>query len=84
MVKIAQSTSSSKNQKVSTYDYLQQINPHAAGIDIGSKSHFVAAHTCDGHLSVKEFSAFTTGLYEAAQWLKENGVQTVAMESTGV
>jgi transposase len=33
---------------------------------------------------VKEFSTMTYGLRGLASWLKEYGVETVAMESTGV
>lgn len=57
---------------------------NAAGIDIGSNSHFIAipADRCDE--PVQEFRCFTSDLHRAAQWLKEHGVTTVAMESTGV
>ncbi len=73
-----------KRKANSTADFFQQINPHAAGIDIGSKSHYVAVRTSSGEVNIKEFSAFTPDLYKLAQYLKENGVTTVAMESTGV
>ena len=63
---------------------LDQINPYAAGIDIGSKSHFVAVRTPSGEISIKEFDSFTSDLYELSKHLKENKVTTVAMESTGV
>jgi len=33
---------------------------------------------------VKEFSTMTHGLRKLASWLKEYGVETVAMENTGV
>ncbi len=57
------------------------VHPHAAGIDIGSKSHFV----CVGKAieDVREFSVFTEDLHQMAKWLKENKVTTIAMESTG-
>ena len=61
-----------------------QVNPHAAGIDIGSKSHFVAVRTLAGEVIIKEFDSFTSDLYELSKHLKENKVTTVAMESTGV
>lgn len=64
--------------------HLQHINQHAAGIDIGSKSHFVAVpEGVDPH-PVREFSTFTDDLEALAQWLTVCGVTTVAMESTGV
>jgi len=64
--------------------FFDQINPHAAGIDIGSKSHFVAVRTEAGEVAVKEFDSFTSDLYELSKYLKENKVTTVAMESTSV
>ena len=33
---------------------------------------------------MREFAAFTADLYRLADWLAECGVETVAMESTGV
>lgn len=55
------------------------VNAHAAGIDVGSTSHFV----CVAQDNVKEFSVFTSDLHQIAQHLLEHGVKTVAMESTG-
>ena len=57
------------------------VNPHAAGIDIGSKSHWVAIGLAESE--VREFGVFTEDLHELCNWLKTNGIQTVAMESTG-
>lgn len=55
------------------------VNAHAAGIDVGSTSHFV----CVAQDNVKEFSVFTSDLHEIALHLQEHGVKTIAMESTG-
>lgn len=41
-----------------------QINPHAIGINIGSKSHFFAVRTLTGEMSIKEFDSFTSDLHE--------------------
>lgn len=60
--------------------HLEHLNQCAAGIDIGSKSHFVAVPGG----TVREFSTFTGDLEELAGWLISCGVTTVAMESTGV
>lgn len=70
-------------------NYLKQINPYVAGIDIGSRSHFVAApvgRAANGDLEigVREFCAFTPDLKALAEWLKKCKVTSVAMESTGV
>jgi hypothetical protein len=62
---------------------LQPINPHAVGIDIGAKSIFVCISTEDGRHVVREFLTFTADLRVAAEWLKECGAKTIAMESTG-
>jgi transposase len=69
--------------------YLKQINPYVAGIDIGSRSHFVAAPVStatndDLEICVREFSSFTPDLEDLANWLKKCKVTSVAMESTGV
>lgn len=64
--------------------HLDHINIWAAGIDIGATSHFVAVpEGCDTN-QVREFKTFTTGLNELSNWLKQCGITTVAMESTGV
>lgn len=64
--------------------HLEQINFMAAGIDIGSKSHFVAIPEGCDEVCVKEFNSFTPDLHELAHWLKKCKITTVAMESTGV
>jgi transposase len=57
------------------------INPHCAGIDIGSRSHFVAIGQ---ELSdVKEFGVYADDLVAICHWLKEHQITSVAMESTG-
>lgn len=63
---------------------LRIANPHAAGIDIGSREHFAAVPEERAEKNVRSFSAYSGGLDEMASWLKECGVTTVAMESTGV
>jgi len=62
----------------------QIVNPNAAGIDIGSTSHFVAISPDITSDNVKEFQHFTSDLYRLADWLLQNGVKTIAMESTGI
>jgi transposase len=59
-------------------------HPNAAGIDIGSASHFVAVPPDRDDEPVREFPSFTVDLNALAEWLKACGVDTVAMESTGV
>jgi transposase len=63
---------------------LPQVNANAAGIDVGGASHFVAIPADRDTESVREFAAFTGDLYRLADWLRTCGIETVAMESTGV
>ena len=60
---------------------MEVVNPNACGIDIGSRSHFVAVG--QGDEDVKEFGVYNEDLIAIAAWLKANAVKTVAMESTG-
>ncbi|SDX60418.1 IS110 family transposase [Nitrosomonas halophila] len=59
-------------------------HPNAAGIDIGSASHFVVVPPDRDDEPVREFPSFTDDLNALADWLDACGVDTVAMESTGV
>jgi transposase len=59
------------------------MHPDAAGIDIGSASHYVAV-SAEHENAVQEFGSFTEDLERMADWLIERGVDVVAMESTGV
>ncbi|HOB03613.1 MAG TPA: IS110 family transposase, partial [Casimicrobium huifangae] len=63
---------------------LTLTHPNAAGIDIGSASHYVAVPPDRDDEPVREFPSFTADLEQLAVWLKACGVDTVAMESTGV
>jgi transposase len=63
---------------------LEVVHPHAAGIDIGSREHYVAVGPDAASSSVRTFGCATVDLFEMGRWLKECGVTTVAMESTGV
>ena len=59
-------------------------HPNAAGIDIGSAAHYVAVPPDRDDEPVREFASFTVDLNAIADWLEACGVDTVAMESTGV
>ena len=59
-------------------------HPNAAGVDIGSASHFVAVPPDRDDTPVREFPSFTVDLNAIADWLTACKVDTVAMESTGV
>ena len=64
--------------------HLEKISLFAAGIDIGSESHYVAIPEELDDQPVREFSCFTTDLEAMASWLVKLGITTVVMESTGV
>ena len=63
---------------------LKRIHPHAAGVDIGSRVHYVAVPEDRCDQPVQHFGCLTPDLQEMAQWLKACGITTVAMEATGV
>jgi transposase len=71
-----------RTQRSSTQ--FRQIHPNAAGIDLGSRSHYVALPADRDERPVREFGCFTEDLEEMARWLRDHGITTVAMESTGV
>lgn len=63
---------------------LEVIHPDAAGIDIGNESHYVAVPPTRDSEPVHRFGCTTAELKAMAQWLKQCGIRTVAMQSTGV
>ena len=63
---------------------LKAINPNAAGIDCGASSHYVAVNGAADDEPVRRFASFTHELHALAGCLAQCGVQTLAMESTGV
>jgi transposase len=60
------------------------IHPDAAGLDVGATFHVVAVPPDRDEQSVRTFRTFSGDLHRLADWLKEVGIRTVAMESTGV
>ena len=63
---------------------LSVVHPQAAGIDVGSQFHVVAVPTGRDAEPVRTFQSFTGDLHRLADWLLACGVDTVAMESTGI
>lgn len=59
---------------------LEKIKLKAAGIDIGSEKIFVAIEEQE----VKSFRTFTSTLHQAVEYLQLHGIESVAMEATGV
>lgn len=60
---------------------LDVVNPHACGIDIGSRSHYVAIG--QGKDDVQEFGVYTEDHSKLIEYLKTHCIKTIAMESTG-
>jgi len=63
---------------------LEVVHPHAAGIDVGNSAHYVAVRPDRDAQPVRRFECFTADLYRLAEWLHSCGMQTVALQSTGV
>jgi transposase len=63
---------------------LSLLNPKCAGIDVGASELFVCIAKNPSEQEVRSFPTFTADLKRMVLWLKENGVKSVAMESTGV
>jgi transposase len=59
---------------------MEKIRKNAAGIDIGSRNIFVSVES----ESVQSFETFTESFYHARDFLLSKGIETVAMEATGV
>jgi transposase len=60
------------------------VHPHAAGIDVGGAAHVVAVPADRDPQPIRTFGVFTADLRALAAWLKQCGVTTVVLESTGV
>jgi len=80
-----------RNEKVSNSKskrrisaHLKEVNLYAAGIDVGSEEHFVAVAESLDDEPIRSFNSFTADLNSLADWLLDIGIQTVAMESTGI
>jgi transposase len=63
---------------------LEIVHPRCAGIDIGSREHWVAVDPQCCEQPVRCFTTFTDDLLKLAEWLESLGIEVVAMEATGV
>jgi transposase len=75
---------SKRQKKAKDLDALEQINLNAAGIDIGAEEVYVAVPQGRDEESVRTFPTFTVDLLRLADWLADCGIETIAMEATGV
>jgi len=60
---------------------MELVNPNTSGIDIGTRSQFVAIG--QGDEDVRVFWVYNEDLKAIAVWLKERENENVAMESSG-
>ena len=63
---------------------MSQVHAPAAGVDIGAHEIMVCVAEEETTQIVRSFGSYTVDLQAIGRWLKEHGVETVAMESTGV
>jgi transposase len=63
---------------------MSQVNPNAAGVDIGAVEIVVCVSGENNTQIVKAFGNYTVDLQAIGAWLNEHKIKTVAMESTGV
>ena len=60
------------------------INPNAAGIDVGGSEMWVSVPPDRDDEAIRRYDVYTQDLCAMADWLKQCGITSVAMESTGV
>ena len=73
-----------RGKRSQDWEALPPLNQNAAGIDVGSAEHYVAVPAGRDAEPVQKFGSFTADLHRMARWLKACGIQTVAMQATGV
>jgi len=62
---------------------LKIVNPHAAGLDLGSSEIWAAVGPDSTLEAVRQFGTLTPDLARLADWLRACHVESVAMEATG-
>lgn len=73
-----------KTRQATDFNVLEQINPNAAGTDIGAEEIYVCVPPGRDGQRIRSFPTFTADLQRLAEWLVQCGVTTVAMESTSI
>ena len=71
-------------KRIKKLEAIEIVHPNAAGLDIGAEEIWACAPPDREGETVKPFGTFTPDLNRLADWLVNYGVDTVAMESTGV
>jgi transposase len=73
-----------KQKAIQVSDDMPVMNKNAAGIDVGAAESWVSVPPDRSQEPIRRFEMFTRDLNQLGQWLKQCGIETVAMESTGV
>lgn len=73
-----------QQKKINKVKVVQVIQANAAGIDVGASEIYIAVPDDRDAKPIRCFETFTVGLHHAAKWMKKCGIDSVAMESTGV
>ncbi len=73
-----------RGKRSQDWEALPPLHQNAAGIDVGNAEHYVAVPAGRDAEPVQKFGSFTADLHRLARWLKVCGIQTVAMQATGV
>ena len=73
-----------RGKRSQDWEALPLLNQNAAGIDVGNAEYYVPVPAGRDAEPVQTFGSFTADLRRMAQWLKACGIQTVAMQATGV
>ncbi len=74
----------SKRYTIHELETLPLFHPDLAGIDVGSREHYVSVPPNRSERPVRTFGCTTPDLCAMADWLKVCGITQVVMESTGV
>ena len=80
----SRTTSGTKKKSTKDRRVFDRINLNAGGIDVGAEYFFVAVPDDRAEPSTRIFGITTQCLYELADWMAEAGVDSVAVEATGV
>jgi len=83
-VEVEMSKAGRVQEQVRPFAGMSQVNPKAAGVDIGAQEIVVCIGGGAKEQLVRSFGTFTIDLCAIAKWLKEKSIESVAMESTGV
>jgi len=74
-----------RKKKSKAVQVFEVVRSSVAGIDLGSREHWVCGPVREcGTPEICSFRTTTAGLEELAEWLLDRGVESAAMESTSV